>query len=136
MLRYAALFDFLFLGQRQGHEKQRAAPWCVGDGERPPVRGGNLFRHREPQTVVPFFISGVGGIGFDAVETVENFLLLFVGNAAAVVLYADCNFFFVRALGDKEEHRAPAGRVRQGVMEENMTHLSYSAGIAGAKRQL
>ena len=82
-----------------------------------------------------FFLPDGGRIRVDAVEAVENFLFLPVGNAAAVVLYADCHFFFVRTFGDEEKDRTSGGCVRQGVVQKDMTHLSYSSLVAVAQRQ-
>lgn len=82
-----------------------------------------------------FCTFGGAGSGYYAIEAVENFLLLPVRNAAAVVLHADCHFFFVRTFCNEEKDRTSGGRVGQGVVQKNMTYLSYSSLIAVTQRQ-
>ena len=121
--------------QRERQEKQRAACGRVSGSQRTPVGGNNFFGHRESQTVVALFAFGRGRIGLYAVKAVENFPLFFVGDARTVILHADGDFLFIGTLSDEQQYGASRGRVGERVVQKNMTHLSYSACIAGAERQ-
>ncbi len=103
------------LGQPQGE----GGALALGAPHRdlPAVRGGHVFHDREAQ---PRAAGGTGAGGVDAVEALEDALLVLVGDADALVGHGDLDQVpaGLRDRTDRDAHAGAGGRVVDRVLDQ------------------